>query len=53
MSWTEHEGFAKMIFESDAQTVVKAIEGINNDISEFGDIIEGCEPSCVVIQIIL
>ncbi|CAN1771318.1 hypothetical protein LINPERHAP1_LOCUS11842 [Linum perenne] len=42
LSWTKQEELVKVTFESDAQTVVKAIEDSNGDESEFGDIIESC-----------
>ncbi|CAN1166125.1 Putative ribonuclease H protein At1g65750 [Linum perenne] len=43
MSWGESEGWTGMVFESDAQEVVRAIQTSRRDDTEFGDILGACD----------
>ncbi|CAN1285866.1 hypothetical protein LINPERPRIM_LOCUS19136 [Linum perenne] len=42
LSWVETEGFRQVLFESDAEVVMKAIQRGDVDITEFGELIQGC-----------
>ncbi|CAN1156954.1 Putative ribonuclease H protein At1g65750 [Linum perenne] len=42
LSWVEQQGYTRMNFESDAQVVVNAIGSQQDDVTEFGDIMQGC-----------
>ncbi|CAN1145622.1 hypothetical protein LINPERHAP2_LOCUS14781 [Linum perenne] len=43
MSWGESEGWTMVVFESDAQEVVRAIQTSPRDDTEFEDILRACD----------
>ncbi|CAN1140542.1 hypothetical protein LINPERHAP2_LOCUS11934 [Linum perenne] len=43
MRWISNTGHSPVIFEIDAETIGKAIEGAEDNVSEFGCLIRSCK----------
>ncbi|CAN1191227.1 hypothetical protein LINPERHAP2_LOCUS40934 [Linum perenne] len=48
MCWIEEEGFQQVVFEIDSEIVAGAVNGGDEDLSEFGGIVERCKQFLLV-----